>query len=122
MSLFFKREKNLLQFLRHAVSRDEYRTCKCEILQFIHRVIVAANQQILPYTTDIKDMCLLLFNSDKYSDVRCLTFPILTKIFEITNDNFEISAQLNIKKIVDDFFLSLMNSTKLSSSGNFYSL
>ncbi|CAF0899355.1 unnamed protein product [Brachionus calyciflorus] len=116
LSLFFKREKNLLTFLRKSISKDEFRGCKVDLLQFLEKFIVSAKKQIIPYAVEIKETCINIFNSDKYSDVRCSTFPIISKIIELTSGNFECSDKLNIPKLADDYFLSLVNQSKLSSS------
>ncbi|RNA36044.1 DNA-dependent kinase catalytic subunit-like [Brachionus plicatilis] len=116
LSLFFKREKNLLTFLRKTITRDEFRGCKVDLLQFLEKFITSAEKKILPYSPDIKDTCILLFSSDKYSDVRCATFSIISKILELTKGEYEITAKMNIPKLADDYFLSLANQSKLSSS------
>ncbi len=116
LSIFFKRDKNLLTFLRRAISRDELRTCKLEILQFLHRFISAAAKQILPYACDIKDACLAVFNSEKYSDVRCATFQVMAKLLEITSGNSEVASLMNLPKLTEEYFISLVNTSKLSSS------
>ena len=65
------------------------RHCKVDLLQFLHRFMSAAGKAILAHVVDIKDTCRAVFNSDKYSDVRCCTFPIVAKV-EFTRDSQDI--------------------------------
>jgi len=106
----------LLTFLRRAISRDELRACKLETLQFLHRFISASGKQILPYACDIKDTCLAVFNSDKYSDVRCSTFQVMAKVLELTSGNTEVAGFMNLSKLTEEYFVSMANASKLSSS------
>ena len=120
LSIFFKRDKNLLTFLRRAICRDELRATKYEILQFLQRFITAADKKILSYAADIKDTCIAVFNSEKFADVRCSTISIIANIIEITSGNCEIAGQLNLAKLADEFFVSLVNQSKLPSSGKIF--
>ena len=118
LSIFFQRNKSLLNYLRRVICRDELRLCKYELLQFLGRFIDAAERQVVPYAAEIKDTCVAVFNAEKYSDVRCSTFPILRRIVEVTSGNVDVASQMNLPQLVDDFLTSLGNTSKLSSSSN----
>jgi hypothetical protein len=85
-------------------------------LQFLHRFIAASGKSILDYAVDIKDACYSIFNSEKYSDVRCATFSILRQLLELTASNIDVANRLNLKDLIDKYFLSLSNKSKITSS------
>lgn len=116
MSVFFKKEKNLLTFLRKAISLDELRGAKVDLLEFLCRFISAAGKQVLTYAAEIKETCISVFNSDKYSDVRCGTFPIMTKLLEISSGNGEAVSRMGLSKLVDVYFHAWATPSKLSAS------
>jgi hypothetical protein len=75
----------------------------------------------LDYAVDIKDACYLIFNSEKYSDVRCATFPILRQLLELASTSIDVANRLNLKDLIDKYFVSLSNKSKITSSSIFFS-
>ena len=56
------------------------RKCKCELLDFLHRFICATSKQIIQYVCEIKDVCMSIFNTETYADIRTATFQIINKV------------------------------------------
>ena len=104
LSTFFKRDKNLLTFLRKAIKHEELRECKLDLLRFMYQFIVVAGKCAVDYCVDIKDTCVCIFNSEKFTDVRCATFPIIKKVTAFSQaseyNNKASDSQINIHFVV----------------------
>lgn len=117
MSLFFQREKNLLTFLRRAITREELRAVKLELLQFLQRFIETTGKKILPYAVDIKDACIAVFKMEKFANVRCFTLTVVANLLELASGNGDVARQMNLKKVAEEYFLALVSQSKLTPSG-----
>jgi hypothetical protein len=105
----------LLLLLLLLLLHEQLKQSKVDLLLFLYRFILAAGKQVLPYACDIKETCFSMFSSDKYSDVRCATFPILIKILELTSGDIQAAEKLALGKLTNDYFVALSNQSKLNS-------
>ncbi|CAB4022232.1 DNA-dependent kinase catalytic subunit-like, partial [Paramuricea clavata] len=114
-SLLFNQDGGILTFAKAVVLVDEFAKCKEIILSFLAEYIAKVKTRISPYATDIKDICLKLFSSDKNSRVKNETFQVLLQLLELKFDA-TIVEKLNVENIVEKYFSACCQPTKHTST------
>ncbi|XP_033751348.1 DNA-dependent protein kinase catalytic subunit-like [Pecten maximus] len=114
-SALFDKDKGIVTFLTKTVSKDEFLGCKQKLLELLSGFIQKIEKKILPYTVDIKDVCVSLFFRDRFAKVKNGAVPVLAKLLELTAGT-NIGKDLNIPKLIEKFFMELTKGSKVSST------
>ncbi|XP_064600499.1 DNA-dependent protein kinase catalytic subunit-like [Liolophura sinensis] len=115
-SVLFDKSDGIITYLQKIVTIDQLQSCKANLLIFLSEFIQKVGKKVLPYAVDIKDVCVSLFSRDRFAKVKVNTFPVLTKLIEITVGS-QMGEELKIQKLIEKFFFELSKSaSKLTST------
>ncbi|XP_069123844.1 DNA-dependent protein kinase catalytic subunit-like [Argopecten irradians] len=105
-SALFDKDKGIVTFLNKAFNKDEFLGCKQKLLDLLSAFIQRTEKKVLPYTVDIKDVCITLFFRDRFAKVKNGAVSVLAKLLELTAGT-NIGKDLNIPRIIEKFFMEL---------------
>ncbi|CAH1795617.1 unnamed protein product, partial [Owenia fusiformis] len=108
LSVLFDATTGVIPFLRSAIQFEvvEYANAKKCLLETLSVLIEHVGKKILPYTVDIKDVCISLFTRDKSNKVKADSLPLLTRVMEVTMGT-KMEAELDVAKLILRFFNEL---------------
>ncbi|KAK6170524.1 hypothetical protein SNE40_018898 [Patella caerulea] len=124
-SVLFDKEIGIIAYLQKISKKNEYQGsgAKYGLLEFLSGFIHKVDKKIIPYAVEIKEVCILNYSTDRFAKIRNAALPVLIKILELSVGT-DLGEDLQIKKLIDKFFMELTKGSKLTASvkGSIYYL
>ncbi|XP_027045855.1 DNA-dependent protein kinase catalytic subunit-like [Pocillopora damicornis] len=118
-SLLFSGETSIVNFLRKAITLDEFQDAKIELLKFLQSYVMKMGKKINPYVVEIKDVCLKIFSLDHSNKAKAETLPLMAEILDVKLE-FSVVEKLDVPKIFDKYFGACIQPTKHSSTVKYW--